>query len=259
MFRIDKTLVSYERERFETAYTNVSTSIRSAHTQAEKQKMMETEQKQKLLEELELRLKEKLSSTEDEAKAILAAAEEKARELMSQTEAKTAGIEAQAKEKGYQDGLNAAQQEVTAQFQKKMDVLQDLMMQVGTARETMVEELEGDIIALVLDTAKKVINIKLQKDDKVFVDLVQNALSQMKREGKIIVRVSQEDYASFFSDGSAEFILNNERIKTTVIDEPLFERGDCVIESDGGTVNAGINSQLKYIELAFRSEESHIA
>jgi hypothetical protein len=37
-------------------------------------------------------------------------------------------------------------------------------------------------------------------------------------------------------DGKFEFVLNDELIKATVIREPMFEKGDCVVESDGETV-----------------------
>ena len=257
MFRIDKTLVSYELSN--VAYTSVSTMPRSANGQSGNTKTGEGTEKAQTRSELEVQLQEKMTDTEKLAEAMLADAEEKARQKIKQAEAAAIEIIERAEEKGYRDGALKAEQELQTRVSKRVDALQNLIMQVGTAREDMINELEDDIITLVLETTKKVINIELEKNDKVFVDIIQNALSQMKREGKIVIRVSQDDYTSFFSSGNAEFILNNERIKTTVIDEPLFEKGDCVIESEGETVNAGINSQLRYIEFTFRNEESHIA
>ena len=210
-------------------------------------------------DELEAQVQEKLAETEEIAGVMLAEAETKARQIVRNAEAEASGIIEKAVEKGYSDGAQKAEKEMQTRFEHQTEALQNIIMQIGEARESMIDELEDEIISLVLETAKKVINIELEKNDKVFVDVIQNALSQIKREGKIVIRVGQDDYARYFSSGSAEFILDNERIRTTVIDEPLYEKGDCVIESEGETVNAGISSQLKHIELAFRSEESYIA
>ena len=257
LFRIDKTLISYDRS--DTAYTSVGAALRPAHRQPGMAVTGEDGLRARARDELEAQLQEKLAETEKIAGALLADAEEKARQIVSCAQAEASGIKEKAEEKGYSDGAQKAEKEMQARFEQQTEVLQNIIMQIGEAREGMIDELEDEIISLVLDTAKKVINIELEKNDKVFVDVIQNALSQIKREGKIVIRVGQDDYARFFSSGSAEFILGNERIRTTVIDEPLYEKGDCVIESEGETVNAGISSQLKYIELAFRSEESHIA
>jgi hypothetical protein len=47
----------------------------------------------------------------------------------------------------------------------------------------------------------------------------------MKREGKVILRVSPEDYASLFSSGSAEFNIDNEHIRQRSLEEPQFLKG----------------------------------
>ena len=258
LIRIDKARVSYECS--EAAYTSVSTVLRSSYNAAEDKMNIEKKQAQEQIKkEEEEKLQEKIKDAEKKAEALLFDAEEKARRIMQQAEAEAAECINQAREKGYNDGVQTAQQEMQEQLGKQADTLQRLITQIAAYRETMVDEIEDDFISLVLDTAKKIINIELEKNDKLFVDIVQNALGQMKKDGKIVVRVGQADYASLFSSGSTEFILNDERIYATVIEEPHFEKGDCVIETDAETVNAGVNSQLKYIELAFRNEESHIA
>lgn len=257
LFRIDKTLVSYEHP--DSAYTSVSTVLRPAYKQTGKEEVAEEKLKSQVLNNLETQMQRKIDDTDKKTEAMLFTAEEKVSQIVRQAEAEAARIIEEAEEKGYRNGAMKAEQEIQTRLGEQLKVLQNLITQVGAGRDAMIDELEDEMIALVFEIVKKVINTQIEKDDKIFVDLVQNVLSQMKREGKIIVRVNQDDYTKFFNSGSAEFIFNNERIKITVIEEPLFEKGDCVIESDGETVNAGINSQLKYIEFAFRNKESHIA
>jgi len=255
LFRIDRTLVSYDLS--EREYTTIRVLPNSADKYAEKKKAAEEEQRAKRLEEMEERLRDKTKEVEKKAAAMLQSAEKEAGEILSRAEADAAGIRAEAEKAGYRDGRRAAEEEMRSHLSKQAEALERLILEAGKARESMLEELEGEIITLVMETAKKVINIGLERDDTLFMELIQSALGKMKREGKIVLRVSPEDYASLFSTGSAEFIIDNEHIKTTVIEEPLFRKGDCVIDSDGETVNAGISSQLRHIEYAFRNVESY--
>ncbi len=247
-------MVSYEHAG--EAYTSLGLAIRQANVGSEKKKTVEESEKDQLLDEARQQAQKIISAAEKSAAGLLSEAENEAARIIEEADAKADRVEREAEEKGYKEGEKKAQQEMEAHLREKTDALSGIISEIGEARETMINELEDDIISLVIDTVRKVINLQLEKDDKVFVDVVQNALGQMRREGKIVIRVSQEEYGRLFGSGNAEFVLNNERVRATVIDEPLFKRGDCVIESDGETVNAGISSQLKYIELAFRSEES---
>jgi flagellar assembly protein FliH len=255
LFRIDKTLVSYDRS--DSEYTSINTLLNPENKFSEVS--AEGRAKAQLMKQIEDRLQSRIEEIEKVAEDIISEANKKTKDIMRQAEVKAAEIAKKAEDKGYREGAAIAEKEKEAQFHNNIKALQSLIEQVGGTRTAIIDELEDDIITLVLDTAKKVINMELEKNDKVFVELVQNALGQMKREGKIVVRVGPDEFSSLFSSGNAEFLLDNERIRTSVVEEPMFGRGDCVIESEGETVNAGINSQLKHIEFAFRNDESFIA
>ncbi|MGI5970198.1 MAG: FliH/SctL family protein [Oscillospiraceae bacterium] len=255
MFRIDRTLVSYDRSVSE--YTGIGTVLNSAENLTVKN--VQCRAKEEVPEHNQELAQLRLGEAEKKAREILAEAKEKARDLIEKAEAEAEEILKEAEERGYREGADRAERENALQYNKKLEALSELIDEAGAARKAMLDELEDDIISLVMDIAKKVINIELEKNDKAFVGLVHNALGQMKREGKIVIRVGPEEYSRFFSAGCAEFLLNNEYIRATVVEEPMFERGDCVIDSEGGTVNAGVNSQFKHIEFAFRNDESFIA
>jgi flagellar biosynthesis/type III secretory pathway protein FliH len=93
----------------------------------------------------------------------------------------------------------------------------------------------------------------MEKDDKIFEDMMQTALARLRKEGKIVIRMSPEEYRNF-SSPNAQFVINNERIQAAIVEEPLFGKGDLIVESEGETINAGVDSQLRYIELAFRGQ-----
>jgi flagellar biosynthesis/type III secretory pathway protein FliH len=173
LFRIDKTLITYDRS--EAAYTSVGAALRSAHRQPAVSAAEEESVRTRVLGELDAQLQDKISETEKITRDMLADAENKARQIIRQAEAEAIGIIGEAEEKGYLSGTLKAEKEMQARFEQQAEALQNIILQAGEAREGMIDELEDEIITLVLETAKKVINIELEKNDKCLWKLCKRA------------------------------------------------------------------------------------
>jgi len=247
LFKIDRECVSFSgNDLSKTVYTSVDTRL-------------QTEMLQKKAEELDRgraeareEMDRMLEDARGRAEAILAQAREQAG-----TEAENARREAetcrgQARREGYDAGLREARLEMEEERRKETDAIRDVLEKIGGERDAVIDSLEGEIIDLVVQITKKVINIQLEKDDRIFVELIKRALTRLKRKGEVVIRVSSDEYQRFFGGGLAEFVVNDETVRASVLEEPHFRKGDCVLESDGETINAGIDSQLKYVGLAFR-------
>jgi flagellar biosynthesis/type III secretory pathway protein FliH len=84
------------------------------------------------------------------------------------------------------------------------------------------------------------------------MSLIKNTLRQITTEGKIVIRVGPEEYERFFSSGAATIDLDSGvTVSATVIKDLSMEEGDLIVDSDEGTINGGINSQLEYVKIAF--------
>jgi flagellar biosynthesis/type III secretory pathway protein FliH len=116
----------------------------------------------------------------------------------------------------------------------------------------MYDDYEGKVTELCLDIVKKVINPAEEALGNVFQSLILNAIKQIKLTDKIIIRVGPAEYERFFSNGNAVFDLHSGvTVTATVLKDMSFNDGDCVIDTDYETINAGLDSQLRLISLAF--------
>lgn len=201
--------------------------------------------------------KETKPQTPDPAQAtreITKAAEKKAAAILQKAEEEAKSIRSQARRSGYQEGKDEALASYEVQMKKSAESVRALIREIESARDVMFERFEDDIINLSLSVAGKIVNAAIDRDaeNKFFESMVVNALKQMKREGKILVRVSEEQFNTFFSAGSATFVLGgDESVTVSVEGDPTLKKHDLILESDGETVNAGADSQLKYIAIAF--------
>ena len=201
--------------------------------------------------EREEQLKQIFAEAEKEAENILKQATIEAELKIQEAQIAAREIESRAWNSGYVEGKDDAEKALAQQLQEGAARIKQLILEIERARDEMFDEYETEFVQLSLAVAKKIVNVAIKKDDTVFDSMIKRALQQMKREGKIIIRVSSGEYEQFFSSGSATFVLGDESVTATILDDPAMAEGGCIIESEGQTINTGVDSQINYITLAF--------
>ena len=163
------------------------------------------------------------------------------------------GIRGQAWKAGHQEGAEEARLTALEEGRRLADDVHALLDGLVAGREEQLARLEGDVIDLSLGVARKILGAALERDDEKYKSLIQNALSQMKREGKLIIRLPEDVAARLFEGNAAAFVLGDERVTATVAGDPFMKAGECVLESDAEQVTAGLESQLAAITVAFEA------
>lgn len=247
MFKIDREYVSFSNNDLsESVYTSISSRLQK--------EMLEknAEELDRGRAEAQQKIDRMLAEARDSAQSILSEAREKAGAEVKNARREAEDCREKARQEGYDAGLCKAKLEMEEECRKEKDAISDALKKIGDERDAVIDGLEGEIIDLVMEITKKVLNVQLEKDDRVFVELIKRAIIRLKRKGELVIRVSPDEYQRVFGGGLADFVINDETVRASVIEEPCFKKGDCVLESDGETINVGIDSQLKYIKLAFR-------
>lgn len=249
MFRIDRKLV------------NITGEKRSEFDAEEAPQFVDTETMMQNAESIaELMLKERLREAEEEVR-------QKAEEILAQASEQAAQIVLDARDdaeeelkRGFRRGFEEGSAEGKRSFDEKLaqkireddESLRRVLDEVYDERERMQEENEHAVTNLSLEIVRKIINPAEEVLGDVFISLIKNALRQMQTDGKIIIRVSPIEYERFFSSGAAELELDSGiTVRASVIRDVSLNEGDCIIDTDDVTVNAGVDSQLNFVKLAF--------
>jgi type III secretion protein L len=145
---------------------------------------------------------------------------------------------AQRQEEGHREGLAAGRDEFS------LKILDTVMASVEY-----LEKLEGDLAQIVEDAVRKIIG--LTPPDQVAVGLVKKALALTRDDRRVIVRVSPDDEPAVrrelrgsLAEGATSFL--------DVKADGRLSRGDCVLESDLGVVEASLETQLKNLSAALK-------
>ena len=208
---------------------------------------------------------EVLEKAQDEAEQILSAARDEAEAMLDsankQIEEERSKAQREGYAKGEEEGKAASDVKYSEIYEAKKreddDMLKRVIDELYTERKATYDGLEDEVVSLALEIVKKILDPAEEAIGGVFASLIRNALKQMAPEGKVVIRVSHAEYERFFSSGMAYFELDKGvTVTAAVLKDTSLNEYDCVIDTYDETVNAGIDSQLNYIKIAFnRSDE----
>ncbi|NLO48649.1 MAG: hypothetical protein GX111_10080 [Clostridiales bacterium] len=249
LFRIDRTLVNLEsieanveRKRTEPLVRMMSAPGGTVQKKPSQQASSdENNQKQKQVSSI--------------AEEIISQALVKAKAIIREAEAEALEIKKLARQRGYDEGIFKADALIEAAIEKDKDQLKNIILRIEEKRREMFDSMESEMLRLTFSIIKKVFSQVSKSDSSLFESMISNALMQMNKEGKITIRVNTEEYERFFSAGDMSFVIGDKLLTAAVLPDPNMNCGDCIIESEGETVNAGINNQLRRIEIAFQQAD----
>ena len=199
---------------------------------------------------------ETISKAKAQAECIIEDAHKEAAEVLLRAREQAEDECRCARQEGYTEGAEESRRIVGEQYEEKIrkddEMLKSVLDKLYTERELTYGGLEDEIVGLSLDIVKKIFRPAEDVLGDVFESLIRNALKQIAPEGKIIIRVSPAEYERFFSSGSASFELDRGVTATaSILRDTSLGEGDCIIDTENETVSAGIDTQLKYIKIAF--------
>lgn len=185
---------------------------------------------------------------QDEAVRIIADAETKAAEAIAEAKAK---MESQLKDgysEGYKKGQEAGFKEGNLEAQRLTDRLHTIIERMMDKRQEILAETEQQIVDLVLLMTRKIVKVISENQRNIVVSNVVQALRKVKGRGEVIIRVNLNDVA-MTTQHIKDFLSSAENIKNiTVVEDSTVDRGGCVVETDFGSIDAKIVSQLNEIE-----------
>ena len=188
------------------------------------------------------------ADAENEARAIIEKAQADAAEIVAEAQAQRAKIEEGARQdgfdKGYKDGYDKGVGEVDRLVERMHKILESVMQR----REEILQETESQIVELVILMARKVVKILSENQKNVVMANTMAALKKVKTRGEVTLRVNLED-VKLSSDHANEFIAHVERVEgINVLEDSSVEKGGCIVETDFGSIDARISSQLTELE-----------
>lgn len=141
------------------------------------------------------------------------------------------------KKQGYQDGIEEGRLEYS-----------EKIMETAMASIDYLESMEKAVAGLVLKSLEKILGE--MDDEELILKVVRSGIAVARNEKKVLLKVSPHDIASVKSRlADLHSTYAGIGILEAVADNRLG-RGDCIIESELGIVDASLKTQMRAIEKA---------
>jgi len=151
---------------------------------------------------------------------------------------------AEARAQGIAEGeqrARAAFEESLAQERKRIS---DTLTAFQQQRAEYYSKVEIELVHFALGIAAKILHREAQVDRMVVAGLVKVMLDKLQKGSRVVVRLRPEEVGSW-----RHYFHENPDLQ--IVEDATLEPRDCVLETELGTTEMGLDAQLKEVEKGF--------
>lgn len=149
-------------------------------------------------------------------------------------------------EEGKTQGVKLSEEKVVQAIMSFASVTEDLKRQ----QKKFFNQTEKAVLQLALAVAQRIIDCELAVNGQIVLNMVRRAIEHLVDKTNLLIKVSPEDL-ELIREHRQDWLMSAEGTGNLIIDaDPTLKRGECVIETDSGQVNARIEKQLDVLKQA---------
>jgi flagellar assembly protein FliH len=201
--------------------------------------------------------RELIDLAEQHAKSLLHDAQERAAQLLAdggtRAQSQVESVKALAQSDGYAAGKAAAD----AEMNDMMATMRNLVDMARIERHKLMESAEPELVRLAVGIAERVLHQQIALDRGVVVEMAKVAIARLVDKESVTVRVNPGDLERMREH--RDEMLNGGEIKNfRVVEDQRVDRGGVVVETDGGTIDARIATQVNEAKRVLHIEDDVI-
>ncbi len=175
-------------------------------------------------------------------------AQEQADMIVQQAMQQADGIRADAMDQGRQEGYNAGFQEGLAAAEAQQVDIEQQREELEKEYQKLVDELEPEMVDVLTQIYEHVFNIELREDKGIILHLLKTTLSRIEPGKDLIVHVSSDDYDDIIDEkATLDACITSPNTTMEIIEDPLLNENECMIESDSGVFDCSLGVELSEI------------
>lgn len=163
-----------------------------------------------------------------------------------------AKIQEEARKQGYQEGheegYQTGAQVVRERFTSSMDALQTLVDDLSGVRKKTYPLLEREIVEMVTALVRKVVHLELKSKEGGIREIVRMAIESVLDRESLVIKIHPDDHRELEDYGQELIHLFHEIKSVEFESHASVPRGNCVVETNFGTVEAGLDHLDEHID-----------
>jgi flagellar assembly protein FliH len=161
-------------------------------------------------------------------------------------------VERDAFAKGYAEGERSGQQAAAQRNEAMLRRLVATIEEIAAVRAGMMRKTERELVKLAVAMAERIVRREVDADAELLAGMARVAIDRLGQDVAATIHLNPEDYEAMMTarkgaafEGAVE-----------VVADPLVGRGGCLVKSAFGTVDAGIDTQIREMSHALLGEDT---
>lgn len=193
--------------------------------------------RESIIEEANYEREKIIEDAQREAETIILQSEKRRKEIFDKSRAEGLKI-------GQDEGFKIGEEEAA----RLIHQMKEIISNAEHKRVNIIKEAEEDIIELAILVAKKIVKSELKIDKEIVIRNVKEALKKVSERDEITIKVNLADL-KLTEAHREEFLKDASGVKKIHIkDDFTIEPGGCKIETDFGSIDAEISTQIEEIK-----------
>lgn len=155
---------------------------------------------------------------------------------------------------GYAQGERAGAEAAATRGDAMLRRLTQTLEELTALRSEMIHHTEQQMVQLALAVARRIIHREVSLDQDLLIAMARVALDRLGESATVTVRLHPDDYAATVGPRAASWNGTN----VTVAGDARVGRGGCRIESEFGTLDAGVDAQIQELARALLGEDASV-
>ncbi len=177
------------------------------------------------------------------AEELLADAHQRARALVEDAAARADAIAQDARAKGHAEGFGTGRAQAEREMDDMLATMRELLEMARLERRKLLEDAEPEVVRLALGIAERVLHQQVALDRGVVVQMAKTAIARLIERDSVTVRVSPADLERM-REHREDLVAIGDIRNLRVVEDQRVGRGGVVVETEAGTIDARIATQL---------------
>jgi len=179
-----------------------------------------------------------------DAQELIRGAQERALSIVDDAQRRAAEIENDARSQGFEQGAGDGRAAAQAEMDEMLETMRGLVEMARAERHKIIESAEPEIVRLSVALAERILNQHVALDANAVLEMARSAISRLVNRETVTVRVNPADIETMRGHRD-KLMAMNDIDNLRVIEDQRVDRGGVVIETDAGTIDAKISTQLR--------------
>ena len=185
-----------------------------------------------------------LEASAAQAESLIGKANIESDNILYEAHNKADIIKKEAYSEGKEKGLEDARIEIDHQILKCQTEHEQTKLELQQQYDDMRSKMEPELVSVITDVFKKVINIISDNNEEIILDLVNSVMHNTEVSREFVIKVSPDDYKFLVNNQGKIYCAMSKEVQIEIVEDLSMTKNQCVIESDVGVYDCSLDIQL---------------